>query len=163
MGDFAAALEDYRRTVALAPQGFFTARTAVDVLEREEAGELPVGIYLGYSMLEWIEDPAAKEARVRELLARAPGFAPGWKELAMLLEDDAARLEAVERGLAADPDPETRGILLINRALVLFNQGKRDDAIAILGSLALDEENSSSSAEQAKAALAMLLQQGAGQ
>jgi tetratricopeptide (TPR) repeat protein len=113
MGDFAAALEDYRRTIALAPRGFFTARTAVDVLEREEAGELPVGIYLAYSQVGWIQDPTAKEARLRELLARAPAFAPGWKELATLLEDGAARLDAIERGLAAHPDPETRGILLI--------------------------------------------------
>jgi tetratricopeptide (TPR) repeat protein len=163
MGDFAAALEDYRRTIALAPRGFFTARTAVDVLEREEAGELPVGIYLAYSQVGWIQDPTAKEARLRELLARAPAFAPGWKELATLLEDGAARLDAIERGLAAHPDPETRGILLINRAIVLFSQGNRDEAIAILGLLALDEEGSSSSAEQAKAALAMLLDQEAGQ
>jgi hypothetical protein len=80
-----------------------------------------------------------------------------------LLEDDAARLDAIERGLAAHPDPETRGILLINCALLLFNQGNPDDAIAILGSLALDPESSSSSAERAKAALAMVLQQEAGQ
>ena len=163
MGDFAAALQEYRRTIALAPRGFFTALTAVDVLEREEAGELPVGIYLAYSQVEWIEDPTAKEARVRELLAAAPAFAPGWKELVSLLEDDAARLDAIERGLAAHPDAETRGILLINRALVLFNQGERDDAIEILGSLALDPASSLGAAEQAKAALAILVQQDAGQ
>ncbi len=100
---------------------------------------------------------------MRELLGAAPAFAPGWKELATLLENDAARLDAIERGLAAHPDPETRGQLLINRAIVLFNQGNRDDAVAILGPLALDPASSLSSAEQAKAALAILLQQDAGQ
>ncbi len=163
MRDFAAALQEYRRTIALAPRGFFTALTAVDVLAREEAGELPRGIYYTYTQIEWIQDPTAKEARVRELLAAAPAFAPGWKDLATLLEDDAARLDAITRGLAARPDPETRGVLLINRAIALFNQGSRDDAIAILGSLALDPASSLGSAEQAKAVLAMLLQQDSGQ
>jgi len=75
------------------------------------------------------------------------------------LDDDQARQNALEQGLAADPDPETRGTLLINRAITLFNQGARDEAIAILGSLALDPASSMGSAEQAKAALALLLQQ----
>jgi len=82
MGDFAAALDNYRQTVALAPRGFFTALTAVDALEREEADMLPVGTYLAYTQLERIQDRDAKEARVRELLASAPAFAPAWKDLA---------------------------------------------------------------------------------
>ena len=159
MGDFAAALDYYRQTVALAPRGFFTALTAVDALEREEADMLPVGTFFAYTQLERIQDRDVKEARVRGLLASAPAFAPALKDLALLLDDDQARQNALEQGLAADPDPETRGILLINRAIMLFNQGARDEAIAILGSLALDPASSTGSAEQAKAALALLLQQ----
>ena len=158
-GDFAAALERYRHTVALAPRGFFTALTAVWTLEREEAGTLPTGTYLAYAQLEWMPDAEQKETYIRQLLSQSPDFAPAWKELVFLLTDADERQSAIDAGLAANPDPETRGILLINRAILLFNAGEQDEAVRILGSLALDPESSSGSAEQAKAALALLLEQ----
>lgn len=158
-GKFAAALEQYRHTVALAPRGFFTALTAVWTLEREEAGTLPTGTFLAYAQLEWMPDSAQRETRIRQLLSQSPDFAPAWKELALLLTDDDARQAAIDTGLAASPDPETRGILLINRAIILFNAGEQDEAVRILGSLALDPQSSSGSAGQAKAVLALLLQQ----
>ena len=65
-------------------------------------------------------------------MARFPGFAPAWKELAALLDDPGDRLRAIERGLAAGPDPETRGMLLLNKALVANQRGDRGAAIAIL-------------------------------
>lgn len=159
-GDFAKALEYYGRTVELAPRGFFTALTAVQTLERERTGELPEGIYLAYTQLEWLQDAQVKEARVREILSAAPTFAPAWKELALLSAEESERFEAIEIGLNADPDPETRGILLINRAIVLFNRGEQEEALSILGDLALDPESSLGAVEQAKAVIALLLQDG---
>ena len=50
--DFEAALSDYRRTVELAPGGFFTAEVAVDTLTRESAGEFFSGLYAAFAMLE---------------------------------------------------------------------------------------------------------------
>ncbi len=116
MQNYEAARADYQKTVELAPRGFFTAITALDVLTREQNGEFPPGIYLAYLSLEWQSDPVKKLAMVRNLVDRYPQFAPGWKELAYLLESDPDRLAAIENGLAAEPDAETRGMLLINKA-----------------------------------------------
>jgi hypothetical protein len=46
--------------------------------------------------------------------------------------DPAGRLEAIERGLAARPDPETRGSLLIQKALALDALGEHQRALEIL-------------------------------
>src|SRR5262245_48687936 len=68
----------YRKTVELAPRGFFTAITALDALERESRGELSAGTYFAYLSLEWMNDPEKKAEAVRQLAKRAPGFAPAW-------------------------------------------------------------------------------------
>jgi hypothetical protein len=49
------------------------------------------------------------------IVGRFPAFAPAWKELSNLLDDPEACLEAITRGLAAAPDDDTRGMLLIRR------------------------------------------------
>lgn len=150
MHDYEAARVDYDKTVELAPRGFFTAITALDVLKREQKGEFPQGIYFEYTSLEWQSDPAKKLAMVRQLVDRYPQFSPGWKELAILLEQDQDRLAAIENGLAAKPDAETQGILLINKALILDGQGQHEEAVKILGQLALDPLSTLGTARIAK-------------
>jgi tetratricopeptide (TPR) repeat protein len=157
MGDAENARTYYRKTVELSPRGFFEAITAVDALDREQKGDLPRGTYLKYLSLEWTGDPGKKIEIVHQLVAAAPGFAPGWKELQMFSKDDAERLVAIERGLAAHPDPETKGILQINQALILDRKGDRESAIRLLGELALDPTSSYATEHLAKAALANLL------
>ena len=156
MHDYEAARIDYQKTVELAPRGFFTAITALDVLTREQKGEFPQGIYLAYLSLEWQSDPVKKLAMVRNLVDRYPQFAPGWKELANLLESDPDRLAAIESGLAAEPDAETRGMLLINKALILDRQGHHDEAVKILGQLALDPKSTVGTEQLAKATLVII-------
>ena len=56
MKDFDAALADYRKTSEMAPRGFFATLVAVHTLSREQKGDLPAGLYLGYLMLEPIKD-----------------------------------------------------------------------------------------------------------
>ncbi|UWZ83994.1 tetratricopeptide repeat protein [Occallatibacter riparius] len=158
MKDFDRARDCYRKTLKLSPRGFFTAITAAHTLEKEERGELPPGIYLAYLSLEWLQDPTEKARSVRELVKRCPQFAPGWKELAALAEDDGERLAALESGLAADPDAETEGMLLINRALLFDRQGDHDRAILTLGELALDPSSPADIEQIAKACLAMIVQ-----
>ena len=129
MKNFDSALADYRRTAELAPRGFFTTLTAVDTLVREQNGECPRGLYLAYLMLEPIQDAAHKRQLVEQFVEKYPRFAPAWKEFANLTKTGADRLKAIEAGLAANPDPETKGMLLLNQALVLHDSGKSDSAV----------------------------------
>lgn len=154
-GDSAKALESYERVNTLAPRGFFTAKTAAHALRKEKAQKLPAGIYLAYLSLEWKSDPIEKGKVVDAILQAAPGFAPAWKAKALLSDDNAQRLAFLEKGLAADPDPETYGFLRINQALALSKKGERAKAIEILGSLALDPKSPVDIEALAKHALAL--------
>ena len=157
MNDFDGARRYYQRTLELSPRGFFTAITALHTLNREKNGDLPVGTYLGYVSLEWMQDAAKREHAVREMVERIPQFGPAWKEFASLCDDDDERLTAIENGLAANPDPGTKGMLNINKALVLNLKGKHDDAVRLLGELALDPSSTFGTEHSAKAALSILL------
>lgn len=150
MNDAGNALKHYRRTVELSPRGFFTAITACDTLTREEKGELPAGTYMAYLSLEWMDDAGKKAEAVRKLAKRVPTFAPAWKELAMLTDDDTEKLDVIEKGLAANPDAETKGVLEINRALVLNRKGEHDAAVKLLGGLVLDPSSTYSTEHLAK-------------
>jgi tetratricopeptide (TPR) repeat protein len=129
MKDADSARKHYRKTVELAPRGFFTALTALDALDREAKGDLPTGTYLTYLSLEWMDDPGKKVEAVRQLIKRVPGFAPPWKEQAMQADTDAEKLAAIEKGLATNPDGETKGILLINKALIMDRSGDHEAAV----------------------------------
>jgi len=156
MRDYDSARRDYQETVRLSPRGFFTAITAVDTLEKEKIVELPIGTYLAYVSLEWIQDSVQKEKAVRQLVKDLPQLAPGWKELATLV-DDKERLLTIEKGLAAGPNSETKGILQINKALLLNRSGDHDGAIRLLGELALDPNSSGDTEQMAKASLANIV------
>jgi len=147
----------YRKTVELAPRGFFTAITALDTLEREQKGDLQAGTYLAYLSLEWTDDPATRTELLRKMVTKVPRFAPAWKDLAATLDNDIQKLAAIERGLAVDPDPETKGMLLINKALALNRAGDRGRAIKLLGELALDANSTCSTEHLAKASLALIV------
>jgi tetratricopeptide (TPR) repeat protein len=136
--DAVRAEEYYAKVDRLAPRGFFTCKTSLWSLRRELAGDLPPGFSKAYATLEWIQDPAEKRAIMQSLVKRFPAHAPAWKDLAVLLEDPEDCLEAVARGLAADPDDETKGVLLIRRAIILHERGRSAEAVQILGELALD-------------------------
>jgi tetratricopeptide (TPR) repeat protein len=155
--DFDSARRYYAKTMELSPRGYFTAITALDTLTREKNGDLPAGTYLAYVSLEWIDNPEKKAGAVRELVKSVPQFAPGWKELASNLPSgDPNLLATIEKGLAANPDAETKGILQINKALVLNGQGNHEDAIRLLGELALDPKSTYATEQTAKASLAIL-------
>lgn len=156
MGDRDGAIEHYRKTLELSPRGFFTAMTALDALEREERGDLPEGLYLAYMSLEQLDDRARRSNVARQLAEKVPGFAPAWKEVAFTAEGDAERLTAIQKGLAASPDPETKGMLEINEALVLHARGEKDVALRLLRALALDPSATFATEHLAKAALATL-------
>jgi tetratricopeptide (TPR) repeat protein len=154
MKDAENARKHYRKTVELAPRGFFTAITALDALEREAKGDLPAGTYLAYLSLEWMDDAGKKADAVRQLIKRVPGFAPAWKEQVMQADTDAEKLAAIEKGLAANPDSETKGILLINKALIMERSGDHEGAVRLLGELALNPASTYATEHLAKVTLA---------
>ena len=156
MKDAENARKHYRKAVELAPRGFFTAITALDALEREAKGDLPAGAYLAYLALEWVDDAGKKADAVQQLVKRVPGFAPGWKELAMQTDTDAEKLAAIEKGLAVNPDAETKGILLVNKALIMDRSGDRGGAVRLLGELALDPASTYATEHLAKVTLAFV-------
>jgi tetratricopeptide (TPR) repeat protein len=134
---YAKAYQLYRQVDQLAPRGFFTSKTALHSLQQEKEGKIPEGTYLAYLSLEWIES-AKRPELIQALVDQVPSFASGWKARAQTEQDPAKRLAFLEKGLAADPDAQTKGFLLLNKAAVLQEQGKTGHATAILGSLALD-------------------------
>jgi len=156
-GDAEKAAEYYAAVDKMAPRGFFTAKTALDCLRREKAGDLKPGSYKLFLMLEWEKDSAKKKAVLEQMVTRSPKFPVAWKELALLQEDDDAKMKMIETGLSYTPDGETRGILLINKALTLNQKGKREEATRILGELALDPESTLGTEHLAKVTLASLL------
>jgi tetratricopeptide (TPR) repeat protein len=156
-GDTDTAERCYAHVDRLAPRGFFTCKTTLDCLRRERAGEFPAGFCKAFTALELLGDLPRKKAILDGIVARFPGFAPAWKELAALLDDPGDRLHAIESGLGAWPDPETRGMLLMNKALVLNQRGERSAAIEILGDLALDPASTLATETLAKATLARVI------
>jgi tetratricopeptide (TPR) repeat protein len=156
-GDSKKAEESYAEVDRMAPRGFFTAKTSLDCLRRERAGVLPPGLCQAFATLEWMNDKAQKRAILEGIVEKFPAFPAAWKELALLLDDDDARLQAIARGLEHDPDGETKGILLINRALVLHRRGDHDGAVKILGELALDPQSTLGTEMLAKATLAQVI------
>jgi tetratricopeptide (TPR) repeat protein len=156
MKDVTKARECYRKTVEMAPRGFFTAITALDALDREASGDLPEGTYAAYMALEWIPDPEQKARIVSQMVERFPTFAPAWKELALQCDDPAEKLAAIEKGLDALPDRETKGILLINKALTLDKQGETEEAKLLLGGLVSNPETTLANEQLAKQTLALI-------
>jgi len=156
-GDSAKAEETYAEVDRMAPRGFFTAKTSLDCLRRERAGVLFPGFCKAFATLEWMDDKAEKKALLEGIVEKFPAYPPAWKELSNLREDEDARLQAITRGLENDPDPETKGMLLINRASVLHRRGDRDGAIKILGELSLDPESTLGTEMLAKAMLAQVV------
>ena len=71
-------------------------------------------------------------------------------------QDASERLKAIDQGLAANPDGETRGILQINRALLMNELGDRDGAVKLRGHIALDPTSTFGTEQLAKFSLAKL-------
>lgn len=157
MNDIERALPLYQKVNSLAPRGFFNAKSEFDCVQREAAGKLPTGFCAAFVKTEWIDNPASRRAVLAGVVAKFPGFAPAWKELSGVLESDDERAMAIERGLAANPDPETAGMLLINKAILLNGRGDHDGAVRALGDLALDPKSTLATEVLAKATLANIL------
>jgi len=134
------ALAKYREVDSLMPEGFMTTKTAIWTLEREQRGLFPKDLYVTYLMLEWAPEEERRE-KIAALVEKLPNFAPAWKDAATFIDDPAKRIVVINQGLSAGPDPETYGILMINKALAYDQGGEHERAIAILEALIAEPES----------------------
>lgn len=153
LSDFENALKYYKETDALEPDGFFTTKTAIYSLEGELNGDFPEGLYTFFMQIEWTEEPEKKYAIAKRIVDNVPTFAPAWKELAYLQNDPEERMYSIDQGLEGNPDPETKGILLINKAMLLHEKGDSESAAKLLMELIDAQETTLSNNEIAKVAL----------
>ncbi len=133
-GDATNALAKYREVDRLETNGFFTTKTAVWTLEREESGALPRGTYQAYVALEDV-DGNRKSELIEKLAAMAPNYPPVWKEKVLAARTVTEKFQLIDKALALGPDAETYGILMLNRAALLHLQKKTNEATAILNGL----------------------------
>lgn len=149
-GDFDNALKFYKKTDELEPKGFFTAKTALYSLEGEQSGKFPKGLYITYTQIEWTDDANKKLETAKGITEKVPDYAPAWKELANLLNGNEEKLKAIEQGLSKNPDADTKGILKINKAIILNESGKTEEAKQLLGNLIFSPDVTTGNAELAK-------------
>lgn len=156
-GDFENALKFYKKTDELEPKGFFTTKTALYSLEGERAGKFPKGIYIAYMQIEWANDSNKKLEIAKAITEKVPDFAPAWKELSVLLNDKIEKLKAIEQGLLKNPDAETKGILEINKAILINESGKSEEAKEILGKIVFSPDSTISNIALAKFTLKSIM------
>lgn len=152
-GDHKNALKYYLQTDQLSPNGFFTCKTALWSLEKEAKGIYPKGLYLLYIEIEWAPSAEEKIKIAKKIVESHPDYAPAWKELFILLETKEEKMEALEKGLKNDPDPETKGILLANKAAQLYQNQQKKEARELLNQIIQDPQASFASKGIAKTLL----------
>ncbi|GAA4271799.1 hypothetical protein U6A24_14510 [Aquimarina gracilis] len=156
--DYENALKYYQLADEIAPKGFYATKVALHTLQREKVGNLKKGVYKNYLLLE-LEGLLTGEgsinrfvnkSAIRELLDEADTFAPIWKDYALFLDTTEEKLNAIEKGLAQDPDIETKGVLLINKAIFSNENGDFKKATKILVNVIFDPNSTVSNVEMAK-------------
>jgi tetratricopeptide (TPR) repeat protein len=137
-GDVTNAFSQYKEVDRLEPKGFFTTKTALWTLEREWSRVFPQGTYLTYASLEWAE-PAKQKQMIEGMNTNLPAFAPAWKERALLATATDQRLAFFETALSLNPDAETYGLCMLNKAALLHGSGNTTEAERILNDLVQNE------------------------
>jgi tetratricopeptide (TPR) repeat protein len=138
-GDFSDAESYFNRLNEMVPHGFFNSQQAADCLRREREGEVPHGTYRRMMGLERGSHDTALFV-LRDLLDRYPGYALGWERLSQFREDPKGILDAIQRGMKAQPDPFTRDQMRLRKALLADIQGNTKKAIASLDALVKDPD-----------------------
>lgn len=130
-GDSDTALRYFDRVNAMAPHGFFNSQQASACLTMERDGKVARGTYRRIVQLDRASHDTARMV-ARDVTERSPDYAVGWERLSFFAKDSKDALAAVAKGLAARPDPFTRDLLLMRKAMVTKEQGKTADAIKML-------------------------------
>lgn len=152
LGDAKNALVLYKEVDRMSPKGFFTAKTAIWTLEREASGAFPEHTYWAYVLGEALGMPQRREL-MEKMINKVPTFAPAWKELFYLSENDPNRDAYLAKALSLNPDADTYGICKINFASRIAGKGDIESAKKILTELISDEASTSGNVTLAKAIL----------
>lgn len=129
--DWEKSLQYYIQCNEMAANGFYSAKTALWTLQKEQIGEYSKGLYLFYVQLEWMEETERMD-KLRSILAKYPDYTPAIKSLQSLIKDPESRLELIERGLSMESDDETYGMLIVNKALLMTFYDKMAEAKQLL-------------------------------
>ena len=132
--DFEKAHEYYKKVDELSPRGFYTVKTALWTLAREQSGEYAKGLYTAYIKLEWIPENQ-RLSILQQMLEHYPSFTPAYKAMINLYNDPDKRLELINKGLAQDADDETYCTLVVHKALILKYGGQPEAAHSLLEEL----------------------------
>lgn len=132
--EFDKAYAHYKKVDELSPKGFFTVKTALWTLEREQNGEYAKGLYTTYIKLEWIPENQ-RLSILQQILEHYPSFTPAYKAMINLYNDPDKRLELINKGLAQDADDETYCSLLVHKALVFKYGNQPEEAQRLLDEL----------------------------
>lgn len=155
------AADLYAEVDRIAPDGFYTCKSSLHTVRRELDGDLPPGFSKAFAALEWLPDKERKKAILTGMTRKFPTFAPAWKELSTLLTDPAERLHALNQGLTGNPDPETRGMLILNKAILHAELGEKGEAGRLLDALLTDPATTTAARSLARELQARLSQEGA--
>ncbi len=153
-GDLENALTYYELADELAPEGMSSTKTALYALKKEKQGELPEGLYLSYLKIEQTSAKSDKVKLAQDIVEKYPYYAPAWYVLASLEDNKSEQLKAIEKGLRSQPDAETKGKLLIKKASLLNEEGRKTESIQILGGMIFDERTTPENAQRAKFVIA---------
>ena len=118
----------------MAPKGFFTVKTAIWTLEREQSGEYAKGLYTAYTKLEWVPENERLSV-LQKMLEHYPSFTPAYKSMINLFNDPDKRLALINKGLEQDADDETYCTLVVHKALILKYGGNPEAADVLLNEL----------------------------
>lgn len=137
----------------LEPRGFFNVKIACWALEKEVNGTFPKGLFLTYYEITQEEEATKKVEMAESILEQFPNYTPAWADIAKSSTNVEHRFEAIAKGLSLQPDPQTKGSLLINQALMLAFQEDTSAAINILGNLILAPKTTAFDLESARCIL----------
>lgn len=133
-GDVEEAEKQYHRVNQLEPHGFLNSQQAETCLRLEREGKVKKGTYQRVTMSTTASRETAQRV-LRGILEETPNYAFAWAQLAGITDDPKEALEAVENGLASDPDPFTRDALRVRRAILAYNEGRASVAVQMLEEL----------------------------
>lgn len=155
--DPAAAVRMFEAVEAMAPYGFLNTQMVLDTVRRELAGRTEPGIAVTLTLVEADSDRGRRRLVLQAMASTNPEVPRVWQLLAEVAVDTDERLAFVARGLAADPDPTTRCMLVIHDAWIRYVRGEEAASVATLGALALDPGTPREMARRARWALSRLL------